>query len=200
MKRNPLGGLGPRKIVCSGCTRCTHAPTRVSGALHALIAAMQCSVRARAGPRAYPNEAMCRVSCISQHPRPHAIGSLHLGNLLHFSATRPSPLLLPKRPKAKSLSVCKLRLLQIFCFPTNVGPPSVSSSRLLSFSVVRALHRVLHPRVTPPRRKPLVSRAGRKLSPSAQTVYERRVRRPKSHALNARSLDAVASSSRHSPG
>ena len=159
---------------------------------------MQCSVRAHAGARAYPNEAMCRVSCISQHPRPHAIPPPWQSAAL-FSHPHCSLLLLPKRPKTKSLSVCKLRLLQIFCFPTNVVPPSVSSSRLLSFSVVRALHRVLHPRVTPPRRKPLVSRAGRNLSPSAPTVYERRVRRPKSHALNARSLDAVASSSRHSP-
>ena len=189
---------------CVAAALAAHARPRVSGALHALIDccnAMQRSRKRRPACVSQPSNAPRELHIATPPaPGPWPMPSLHLGNLLHFSATRLSPLLLPKRPKTKSLSVCKLRLLQIFCLPTNVVPPSVSSSRLLSFSVVRALHRVLHPRVTPPRRKPLVSRAGRNLRPSAHTVYERRVRRPKSHALNARSLDAVASSSRHSPG
>ena len=47
--------------------------------------------RAHAGARAYPNEAMCRVSSTSQHPRPHAIPP---GSTLAICCTfQPPPLL-----------------------------------------------------------------------------------------------------------
>jgi hypothetical protein len=86
---------------------------------------MQCSVRAHTGPRAYPNEAMCRASCTLQHPRPRAIGSLYVGILLHFSATRPSPLLLPKRSAPKpNLSQSASFVISIsFAFQQMSSPP-----------------------------------------------------------------------------